>query len=140
MRQTIRVPVLLALLCGCPPYDPGGELHPRIAAALSAQRSDARVEIRGVCNSACALKLASGRGVCIAPDAVIGVHEVRLARRSNYAQGVRDDLFTGYFAAILPRCVDALLASRHAFDSGQLVTFSGQEILTACPQFSLCNG
>ena len=112
----------------------------RIAAAIEAQVDGAPVEIRGACYSACALKLASGRGVCVARDAVIGVHEVREASQADYGDGARSDQFTGFFEDMLPRCAERLFASRHAFDSGDLVTFSGQDILAACPQIAACPG
>jgi hypothetical protein len=131
---------VLALMCGCRAYDPGGDLRGRVAQALDAQRRGAAIEIRGVCYSACALKLASGNSLCIAPDAVIGVHEVRAAHRWDYAGGMRDDLLTGFFEGMLPYCVDSLLVSRHAFDSGRIVTVSGQEVLNACPQIGACAG
>jgi hypothetical protein len=130
----------LALTGGCLAYDPGGDIRGRIAQALDAQRRGAATEIRGVCYSACVLKLASGTNVCVARDAVIGVHEVRAAQQKDYAGGMRDDLFTGFFQGMLPRCVDLLLLNQHAFDSGQIVTVSGQDILNACPQFGACMG
>jgi hypothetical protein len=139
MAQAVCLSVL-ALTCGCQAYDPGGDMRQRIAQAVETQRRGTAIEIRGVCHSACALKLASGNSVCIARDAVIGVHEVRLAHRWNYAGGMRDDLFTGFFEGMLPPCVDSLLVSRHAFDSGRIVTVSGQDILNACPQFATCAG
>ena len=128
----------MALVCGCQAYDPGGDVRGRAAQALEAQRRSTPMEVRGVCYSACALKLGSSSNVCVARDAVIGVHEVRAARPSNYASGMRDDLFTGFFEGMLAPCVDALFASRHAFDGGRIVTVSGQEILNACPQFATC--
>lgn len=133
--------VFLAIfVCGCQPYDPGGDVRERIVEALAAQQDGAPVEIRGACYSACALKLASGRGVCVARNAVIGVHEVRATTPSDYADGMRDDFFTGVFEGLLPACVDRLFASRHAFDSGRLVTFSGRDVLSACPQIAACSG
>ena len=131
---------LLGVIGGCQPYDPGGDVRGRIADLLAAQQEGAPVEIRGACYSACALKLASGPGVCVARSAVVGVHEVRATAPRDYADGMRDDFFTGVFEGLLPACVDRLFASRHAFDSGELVTFSGREILSACPQFSACSG
>src|SRR5579863_5452527 len=85
------VVVLLAMLCACQPYDPGGSVRERMVEARAAQKIGARVEIRGACYSACALKLASGRGLCVSRSAVIGVHEVREAVLHHYADGARDD-------------------------------------------------
>jgi hypothetical protein len=132
--------VALLLLGGCQAYDPGGDVRIRVAAALDARRRGASVEIRGICYSACALKLASGRRVCVAPDATIGIHEVRAAQARDYADGARNDLLTGFFEGLLPRCAADLFASRHGFDSGRITTFSGRDVLNACPQFAVCAG
>jgi hypothetical protein len=128
-----------AALSGCQPYDPGGDVRSRIAAAIEARRAGSPVEIRGECDSACALKLASGRRVCIDRGATIGVHEVRSGSRL-YANGERDDMFTGFFEALLPACAQRLFAAGGAFDGGDLVRFSGQQVLSACPQFTACPG
>jgi len=132
--------VLLATLCACQSYDPGGSVRERMVAARAAHETGAQVEVRGACYSACALKLASGRGLCVSRNAVIGVHEVREATPRDYADGARDDASTRFFEMMLPRCAESLFASRHGFDSGDLVMFSGQEVLSACPQFATCTG
>ena len=138
----IAAPLLCAWLplAGCQPIDRGGDLNRRLELALSARQRAAPVEIRGECYSACALKLASGKGVCVSPNAVVGVHEVRNIGSRSYADGMRDDFATGFFAALLPKCVEDLFRSRHAFDSGAITALSGRDILAACPQLVRCPG
>jgi hypothetical protein len=131
--------VLLLSLPGCEPYDPGGDPKLAITNALAAQRTGAPTPIRGSCYSSCVAKLASGRGVCVAPSAHLGVHEVRRAKTPwDYANGVADPLWTGFFEGVLPQCAQRLFDSRHAFDSGTLIVFSGEEVLAACPQVPAC--
>ena len=125
------------------------EIDARVGAAARSQPApDAQgsrqcqpVEVRGACYSACALKLGSGNGVCVAPSARIGVHEVRRAvSPASYAVGERDMLATAFFETLLPVCARELFASLHGFDGGALTVVSGQDILSACPQFRSCPG
>ena len=71
---------LVAGIAGCGGmHDPGGGVVAAGTTMLRARASGQPVEIHGACYSACALKLASGDGLCVAPSARIGVHEVRRA-------------------------------------------------------------
>ena len=120
-------------------WDPGGDVVAAGKAVLEARRQGSPVAIRGVCFSACALKLGAGAGLCVSPNAAIGVHEVRRAPRpSDYQSGARDNLATGFFEGLLPRCADDLFAARRGFDSGRLTVVSGRDILAACPQMRPC--
>jgi len=131
--------VSLLALAGCESYDPGGDVMAASRSMFEAQAQGKPVEIRGMCYSACALKLGSGAGLCVAPSARIGVHEVRrVASPWDYRQGVRDELATGYFAGLLPMCARTAFSARHGFDSGSLVVLSGGELLSACPDMRPC--
>jgi hypothetical protein len=135
------IAIVLLTIAGCAggEYDPGGDMILASTRATNARADNKHVEIRGICYSACALKLASGNGVCVAPSAWIGVHEVRrTTRRLDYAGGFRDDLLTEYFERMLPRCARDLYDARHGFDSGRLVVATGSEILGACPTIHRC--
>jgi hypothetical protein len=132
--------LVLAGIAGCGGMrDTGGSVVAASTAMLQARASGQPVEIRGTCYSACALKLASGNGLCIAPSARIGVHEVRRAiSPARYGLGARDDFATAFFETLLPRCAHDLFASLHGFGSGTLTVVSGRDILAACPQIRAC--
>jgi hypothetical protein len=122
-------------------YDPGGNPAQTLAAVMAARQRGAAVEIRGICYSACALKLAAGSGTCVAPNSQIGVHEVRQSSTPwNYQGGVRNNLWTGFFEGMLPACARDLFAQRQGFASGRLIVASGVEILHACPAIHACAG
>jgi len=121
------------------PVDHGGFLPPYIYAALYAKTLGLSVNIIGVCESACVAKLASGTGLRIAKDAIFAVHEVRTVYMGgntppSYEKGVRSEEITERFANFLPKCARDLFDSRHAFDGPELVRFTGQEVLDACPE------
>lgn len=131
--------LVLLSLPGCAPYDPGGDMLAASQKMFAARAQNKPVEIRGACYSACALKLGSGSGVCVAPSAQIGVHEVRQVDSVwDYRQGARDSLATAFFEGLLPYCARTAFSERRGFDSGQLVVMSGAEVLSACPQIHPC--
>jgi len=131
--------LVLLSLPACAPYDPGGNMVTASQNMLEARTEHKTVEIRGACYSACALKLGSGSGVCVAPTARIGVHEVRVADSAwDYRQGARNALATAFFEGMLPYCARTAFSARHGFDSGNLVVMSGAEVLSACPQLHAC--
>lgn len=133
--------VLLTTFDGCAgrEYDAGGNPVATLAQVTEARHLGQEVAIRGVCNSSCALKLAAGRNLCVSPEAEIGVHEVRrVSRPGDYQGGVRDNLWTGFFAGMMPPCVRSLLAQRNGFASGELVAVSGRDVLAACPTIRAC--
>jgi hypothetical protein len=133
--------VLLLAFNGCVgrEYDPGGNPVLAMAKVSDAGRRGEEVAIRGICNSSCALKLAAGKNLCVSPQAEIGVHEVRsVSRPLDYAGGVRDNLWTGFFEGMMPACARDLFAERHGFTSGRLAMVSGTEILRACPTMRSC--
>src|SRR5437016_1824216 len=53
-------------------YDPGGNPAQALAEIMAARQRGEAVEIRGICYSACALKLAAGSGTCVSPNSQIG--------------------------------------------------------------------
>ena len=133
--------VVLLMFSGCveSQYDPGGSPTLALAKVSSARRRDEAVAIRGICNSSCALKLAAGSNLCVSPRSEIGVHEVRTVSRPwDYAGGVRDNLWTGFFEGMLPACARDLFDARHGFASGRLTVVSGNDILRACPTIRAC--
>ena len=136
----IAVAVLLTF-DGCvgDEYDPGGNPVLAMAKVSDARSRGEAVAIRGTCNSSCALKLAAGRSLCVSPRSEIGVHEVRTALRpGDYAGGVRDNLWTGFFEGMLPACARDLFNVQHGFSSGRLAVVSGSDILRACPNIRAC--
>ena len=137
---SIAITVLLTF-DGCvgEEYDPGGSPVLAMAKVLNARRTGEAVEIRGTCNSSCALKLAAGNNLCVSPRSQIGVHEVRtVSRPGDYAGGVRDNLWTGFFEGMPPACARDLFNARHGFTSGRLAVVSGGDILRACPTIRAC--
>jgi hypothetical protein len=131
--------VLVAFNCRAAEYDPGGDPALVMSQVMAARQRGETVEIRGICYSACALKLAAGSKLCVSPTSRIGVHEVRQASFPwGYQQGARDHLWTGFFAGMLPACARQLFNERHAFDGGRLAVVAGYEILGACPTIRTC--
>lgn len=120
-------------------YDPGGSPTLALAKMSDSIRQGREVAIRGTCNSSCALKLAAGKNLCVSPRSEIGVHEVRnLSRPLDYAGGVRNELWTGFFEGMLPACARDLFNAKQGFTSGRLAMVSGGEILRACPTIRAC--
>src|SRR5713226_9722896 len=79
--------VVLLTFDGCigEEYDPGGNPALTMAKVSDARRRGEAVEIRGICYSSCALKLAAGNSLCVSPKSEIGVHEVRdVSRHADY--------------------------------------------------------
>jgi len=121
-------------------YDPGGDPVQAMLRVVQARKRGEEVPIRGVCYSSCALKLSAGPNLCVSPTAQIGVHEVRRVSRPNdYAGGMRDALWTGFYEGMIPACARNLFSARNGFASGWLVTASGTEILRACPTIRACS-
>jgi len=122
----MRAAAVLVGLTACVPYDAGGVLG-----------AHQHAEIRGVCLSSCAASLATAR--CIAPDAVIGVHEVREARSVfDYQSGRRSEFGTAFLRASIPACARSSFP-RSAFAGPQLTLVSGQTILHSCPRLAICH-
>ena len=124
---------------GSAEYDSGGDPAIVMTSIIAAQRRGEEVAIRGVCLSSCALKLSAGNNLCVSPSAEIGVHEVRRAYSAQgYWAGVRDELWTGYFAGMLPGCARDLFNAQQGFGGGRLAMVSGRDILRACPTIRAC--
>ena len=122
-------------------YDPGGSPLAAMAEITAARQRGETVEIRGICYSSCALKLAARGKMCVSPTSQIGVHEVRQASMPlGYQGGIRDNLWTGFFQGMLPTCARNLFNSRQGFDSGRLTVVAGYQILAACPTIPACAG
>jgi hypothetical protein len=120
-----------------PMYDGGGDLDQYIAYVTKRRAHPLRMEIHE-CHSACAMKL-SARNVCIARDAIIGIHEARLVKScKDYDLGVRDEEGTSIYRSHIPACAQRLFDSRNAFGSNRITKFTGQEVLDACPQIKAC--
>jgi len=135
--------VVLLAFDGCvgEEYDPGGNPVLAMAKISDARKRGEEVAIRGICASSCALKLAAGSNLCVSPKSEIGVHEVRdVSRPWDYAGGVRDNLWTGFFEGMLPACARDLFEARQGFAGGRLAMVSGSEILRACPTIRACAG
>ena len=129
-----------------PTLDVGGTVKLYLERARYAREHGLVVEIRGSCDSACLLKLASGENLCVHPLAMFGVHEVRTFRegrsyaspRDAYRDGIRDAASTEKFREALPQCAAALFSKYGTFNSGTATYFLGQEILDACPTIKKC--
>jgi hypothetical protein len=123
-----------------PAYDPGGDLDQYIAYVTKRRQRPLRMEIHE-CYSACAMKL-SAKDVCIARDAIIGIHEARHVKNMcdpyGYDHGVRDEEGTSIYRSHIPACAQRLFDSRNAFGSNRITKFTGQEVLDACPQIKAC--
>jgi len=130
MKSAIAA-VLAAALSACG-YDPGGDVDEYIAAAERARRTGQTVRIVGGCDSACIIKLGSGK-VCVSPYASFGVHEARIIRgKQLYAEGIRSEEGTQKMRAAIPTCARRLFDSAGAFDTPHIIGFGGDELLAAC--------
>lgn len=140
------VPAIAAPMCGGrhviqprPAFDPGGDLDDYIAFVTKPRRHPLRMEIHE-CYSACAMKL-SAKDVCVARNAIIGIHEARRytsCDANSYERGVRDEGGTALYRSHMPACAQRLFDSRHSFASNRFTKFTGQEVLDACPQIKVC--
>ena len=120
-------------------YDPGGNPAVVMAQVSAARHGGEAIEIKGICYSSCALKLAGGSKMCVSPSSQIGVHEVRNASRTeDYQRGTRNELWTAFFQGMLPACARDLFNARRGFTGGQLTVVSGSDILHACPAIHAC--
>jgi hypothetical protein len=120
--------------------DLGGKVGDYASAALKAKAAHQEVRLTGHYESAAILKLSSGSGVCVSPDASFGVHEIRDVKpgSDDYWGGSRSEEGTAYVRWFLPGCVRKLFDSRHAFSSGFMTYFTGADILKACPKIRQC--
>lgn len=119
--------------------DLGGSISKYIEEARNARERGLPVIIRGRCFSACAIKLASGRNLCVHPKALIGVHEVRkVPKGQTYRRSLRSEEGTHMFRSALPACVSQLFERRGGFSGSSITTATGGEILAACPQIKRC--
>jgi hypothetical protein len=117
-------------------HDPGGDLDEYLAFVRhSSQRHPVRFEIRGGCYSACAVKLGA-KDVRISSNLTIGIHEARRVKCAggSYDAGIRDEEGTALYRASIPACARRIFDSRRAFDSNKITSFTGREVLDACPQ------
>lgn len=119
-------------------YDGGGVVDPYYELANYARETKTRIEIRGTCASACALKLSSGENLCVSRLSRIGVHEVRFSGPGGYAKGERSEEGTKAFRTFLPPCAEKLFSERRGFDTGELTFVNGADILDACPNIKPC--
>ena len=146
---------LALLLTGCSvpqptnlalrPYDGGGDFVSRLISVKAAAALQKNVALRGGCMSSCAAELGAGANVCVAPDALIGVHEVRRVPKwlpgpswLQYELGARNDDLTKIFMETVPACARALFLAKGGWQSGDIVSVRGFEILVACPQIRAC--
>ncbi len=119
--------------------DLGGYMTTYIRDAQYAAANNLAVAIRGACYSACAIKLSSGSNLCVHPQATFGIHEVRrVPKGRKYAESVRNDDGTERYRNSMPECAAELFESKKAFSSARMTTFSGREVLRACPQIKQC--
>ncbi len=147
--RVLVLSIFLLILAGCvgvmqrsssseEVYDWGGSVEPYYLLATYAHANKYPIEIRGICASACVLKLGSGENLCISRYARIAVHEVRFENPAGYDAGERSEAATQRFRRFLPACVEKLFSERGAFDKGELTYASGTEVLSACPQIKPC--
>jgi len=120
--------------------DPGGFTSAYIRNARYAAANNLPVEIRGTCLSSCILKLASGANLCVDPKATLGVHEPRVSgsRSSAIYSGARAEKTLREVQEVLPACAAKLFKEKGGFDGGKMTTFSGREVIEACPQIKKC--
>lgn len=94
--------------------------------------------LTGRYGSSAILRLAGGSGVCVGPRAEFLVHEVRSASViglwgdpvNQYASATRDDKVNDETRDALPSCVQALFS--RAMQNGNLTSFTGAQVLSAC--------
>jgi hypothetical protein len=124
-QQTKQEPVSQA--------DHGGILGLYIYHVKLARELKAKVVIDYTCESACVTKLSSGPGLRVSKDARFGVHEARRTDGGkDYQHAERFERMTTYYKKWIPECAVKLFESRHAFDQGEITTFTGAEVLEAC--------
>ena len=117
-RSTFALTALLAATPAHAEFDPGGAVGvylDRVAAA-------ARVEIAGVCASACTAKLGA-RDVCVRADAKLLFHAAR------DADGRVDALANLMLLQVYPRAIRAWAIRRGALDTERLTALSGREAI-----------
>ncbi len=126
--------------CAAAPYvDYGGRNGDYIRAVLRARETGERVAITYECDSACIIKLSSGRGLCVSKKASFGVHETRFTPSDvSYENGMKCKWCTERLRSFVPRCALKLFDSRRAFDKSDFTYFSGAEVLESCPEISEC--
>lgn len=132
--------IALGVAACAPPLDHGGRVADYADAARKAKAAHQEVRLTGTYESAAVLKLSSGSGVCVSPDASFGVHEIRELPpgSEDYWAGKRSEQGTASYRWFMPGCVRRLFDSRHAFDSATMTYVTGAEILKACPRIRQC--
>jgi len=103
-------------------FDAGGRLGDYLDLVASANAGEARVEITGVCASACTMKLGA-RGACVHADTRLLFHAAR------DADGRFDRLGTLMMLREYPRRIRAWAKSRRALDSQNFTAMSGAEAI-----------
>ncbi len=124
-RQTIAaVGVLVGLGSGpaAAQFDGGGRVGAYLDLVAAHDADGGRIEISGVCASACTMKLGA-RGACVHRDARLLFHAAR------DADGRIDRLGTLMMLHEYPAGVRAWARSRHALESQGLTAMSGAEAI-----------
>jgi hypothetical protein len=119
---------IAAALCATParcysePYDGGGLIFDYLARVVSANRTGAKVEISGICASACTMKLGV-RHVCIHSDAQLWFHAARNQDGGFSAVGTR------LMMSEYPTRVRTWAVKSGALTSNQITMMSGAEAI-----------
>lgn len=114
--------VAAASRCDAKSFDGGGRLADYLDRVLSANASGERIEISGICASACTIELGA-RGVCIHGDAQLWFHAAR------YEDGRFNALGTRLMLAEYPRRIRAWALGSGALTSIRFVTMSGAQAI-----------
>ena len=104
-------------------FDGGGRVGDYLRWVASANAAGARVEITGVCASACTVKLGA-RGACVHADARLLFHAAR------DLDGGLDRLSALMMLQEYPRRVRAWAKSRGALDSESFTAMTGAEAIS----------
>ena len=137
--------LIFIILMGCATtrIDYGGNLGEYLTLVKLARRTEQKVIIDYECYSACVLWLSVGPDLRVSKKALFGVHEARktsfringiLTPPISYEFAKRSEDMTKFYRSRIPECAVRLFDSEHAFDSGEITTFTGEEVLKACPE------
>jgi len=115
--------VVAPLRSGAESFDGGGRLADYLDQVLSANATGERIEISGICASACTMKLGA-RGVCIHGDAQLWFHAARNEDGRVNTLGTR--LLLGEY----PRRIRTWALDNGALASNLFVTMSGAQAIS----------
>ena len=121
--------VLLAWLCGVKAwaanssdFDGGGRVDQYLDFVERANQTGERVEIKGICASACTMKLGA-RGACVHADAQLWFHAAR------FEDGSLNDLATRVLLRNYPPRIRAWARGSGAMNSLKFTPMSGREAI-----------